>query len=56
VEYLDVRHGGWMEGPDMPTPRHGLGAAKIGDRVYVIGGGSRPGISVTGADEVLMLR
>jgi N-acetylneuraminic acid mutarotase len=53
VECLDVRHGRWREGPDLPTPRHGLGAAEIEDRVYVVGGGPRPGISVSGANEVL---
>ncbi len=53
VECLDVRHGEWRKAPDLPTSRHGLGAAQIEDRVYVVGGGPRPGISVSGANEVL---
>lgn len=30
----------WDAGPDMRTPRHGLGAAAVGDAVYAIAGGS----------------
>jgi N-acetylneuraminic acid mutarotase len=30
----------WSAGPDMRTPRHGLAAAAIGDRVYAIAGGA----------------
>lgn len=55
VEYFDVAKATWLRGPDLPTPRHGLGAAKVGDRVYLIGGGPRPGVTVTGATEVLSL-
>jgi hypothetical protein len=38
----------------MPTARHGLGAVHIeeDDMIYVIGGGPKPGLSVTGANEV----
>jgi len=56
VEYYDVRKSVWLQGPDMPTARHGLGAALVADRVYVIGGGPRPGVTVTGAAEVLSVR
>jgi N-acetylneuraminic acid mutarotase len=56
VEYYDVAASRWRLGPDMPDPRHGLGAAQVGDRVYVIGGGPRPGVTVTGANEVLSLK
>jgi N-acetylneuraminic acid mutarotase len=55
VEYLQVGQGAWQLAPDLPTPRHGLGAAEVADRVYVIGGGPRPGVTVTGANEVLSL-
>lgn len=30
----------WTEGPAMKTPRHGLGAAAIGDTVYAVSGGA----------------
>jgi len=56
VEDYDAATKSWGVAPDLPTPRHGLGAAKIGDRVYVIGGGPRPGVSVSGANEVLSLK
>jgi hypothetical protein len=35
----------------MPTARHGLGAAVVGDTIYVIGGGESPGLSVSGTNE-----
>ncbi|HLC28896.1 MAG TPA: kelch repeat-containing protein [Dehalococcoidia bacterium] len=35
----------------MPTARHGLGAAVVGDSIYVIGGGETPGASVSDANE-----
>jgi hypothetical protein len=37
----------------MPTPRHGLGAAVVGDHLYVIGGGPKPGASASAAVEIL---
>ncbi len=55
VEYLRVGQTAWQLAPDMPTPRHGLGAAIVADRVYLVGGGPRPGVTVTGANEVLSL-
>ena len=44
----------WSRLPDLPTPRHGLGATTIGDRVYVVGGGPTPGLSASGAVEILV--
>lgn len=43
----------WLQAPDMPTPRHGLGAATLAGRIVVVGGGTEPGLSVSGAAEVL---
>ena len=47
----------WTAGADLPTPRHGLASAVLGDRWYVIGGGTRAGaltfISLTARVEVL---
>jgi len=42
--------------PGLNLPRHGLGAVFYEGRAYVLLGGARPGLSVTGAVEVLDLR
>jgi hypothetical protein len=39
----------------MPTARHGLGAASVDNRIYVLGGGSQPGLSVSNANEIFHL-
>ena len=46
----------WDRLADLPTPRHGLAVVGIGPRVYVIGGGPRPGLFVSGANESLDVR
>ena len=46
----------WRRLPDLPTARHGLAVLAFGSRVYVIGGGRTPGLSVSGANEYLRLR
>jgi hypothetical protein len=45
--------GSWQRLEDLPTPRHGLGVVALGGRVYVIGGGPEPGLTVSGANESL---
>ena len=35
----DLGADAWTRGPDMITPRHGLAAAVVGDRLYAIAGG-----------------
>ena len=42
--------------PGLTAPRHGLGAAVLGDRAYVLLGGPRPGLTVSAVVEVLDLR
>ena len=37
----------WTALPDMPHPRHGLGAVALGEDIYVIGGALRVGGSQT---------
>jgi hypothetical protein len=37
----------------MATPRHGLALVGFRGRVYAIGGGPEPGLSVSGANESL---
>jgi hypothetical protein len=46
----------WVRLPDLPTPRHGLGVAAVGGRVFVIGGGPAPGLTVSSANESLVVR
>lgn len=36
----DPARDAWAAGPDMRTPRHGLGAVVIGDAVYAVAGGA----------------
>ncbi|MGH7369418.1 MAG: hypothetical protein ACREIN_00850 [Candidatus Methylomirabilaceae bacterium] len=36
----------------MPTARHGLGAAAVAGKIYVIGGGVKPGASRSNLNEV----
>ena len=38
-EGYDPQRDAWEQYAPMPTPRHGLGAAAIGDAIYVAGGG-----------------
>jgi N-acetylneuraminic acid mutarotase len=51
----DPRPRQWERLPDLPTPRHGLAVVAVGTRVFVIAGGPRPGLFVSGANESLDL-
>jgi N-acetylneuraminic acid mutarotase len=56
VWYYDLAQDRWHAVADMPTPRHGLGAGLLGDRVYVVGGATKPGGAGTSdLNEVLLL-
>jgi N-acetylneuraminic acid mutarotase len=44
AEVYDPSSDSWAALPDMAVPRHGLGAAVIGDRMYLPGGSTRQGI------------
>jgi N-acetylneuraminic acid mutarotase len=56
-ERYDASTNKWTSEPPMPTARHGLGAVYIeDDRIYVIGGGPHPGLSVSGANEIFNVR
>ena len=46
----------WRRLPDMRTPRHGLGGAARGKRVYAIEGGPQPGFHFSNAIEFLDIR
>ena len=53
VELFDPRRRRWSSLPDMRTPRHGLGGAALGRRVYAFQGGERPGFFFSSATEYL---
>jgi hypothetical protein len=38
----------------LPTPRHGLGAAVVADRLYAVAGGTEPGFSLSSTVEALL--
>ena len=53
VDAFDTEAGVWISLTDMPTPRHGIGAAvRDGRRIYIPGGGPVEGFGVTGVHEV----
>ena len=53
VELFDPRTRRWSALPDMRTPRHGLGGAALGNRVFALEGGPQPGLSFSNAIEFL---
>jgi N-acetylneuraminic acid mutarotase len=56
-EKYDAKTNKWTSEPPMPTARHGLAAVYIqDDKIYVIGGGPQPGLSVSGANEIFHVR
>jgi hypothetical protein len=56
VEIYDPRRRRWRSLPDLRTPRHGLGGASLGNRIYAIEGGPRPGFAFSNAIEFLDVR
>jgi N-acetylneuraminic acid mutarotase len=53
VELFDPRTRRWRLLPDMRTPRHGLGGAALGRRVFALEGGPTPGFAFTPTIEYL---
>ncbi|MCX8103759.1 MAG: galactose oxidase [Candidatus Bipolaricaulota bacterium] len=51
-EVYDPRTNSWEPQPPMPTPRHGIGAAALNDKIHIPGGGTRQGFSVSSVHEV----
>ena len=49
MESYDPAHDNWQSHPPMITPRHSVGAAAIGDWIYVAGGGAVTGGAVQSA-------
>ena len=52
VEIYDPAADRWSTAAPMPTARHGLGAAVVGNRMVVIAGGPTPGASASSANEI----
>jgi N-acetylneuraminic acid mutarotase len=52
VESYDPATNRWQHWAPMPTARHGLAAAVIGNSIYVICGGPKPGASFSSVNEV----
>jgi N-acetylneuraminic acid mutarotase len=57
-ERYDAMTNQWTSEPPMPTARHGLAAVytEDDDKIYVIGGGPHPGLSVSSANEIFHVR
>jgi N-acetylneuraminic acid mutarotase len=53
TEAYDPATGSWTGLPDMLTPRHGLGGASLGDRVFALEGGAVGGLHFSTANEYL---
>jgi hypothetical protein len=56
IEQVELYNQGtrsWTALPDMRTPRHGLGGASKGRRVYSLEGGPQPGLAFSRAVEFL---
>jgi hypothetical protein len=45
----------WRRLPSLPTPRHGLAVAGLGERVFAIAGGPEPGLFTSRVNESLEL-
>ena len=56
VELFNPRTRRWRALPDMLTPRHGLGGAALGNRVFALEGGPQPGFAFSNAIEFLDVR
>jgi N-acetylneuraminic acid mutarotase len=50
-----LRSGTWARLARLERPRHGLAVVAVGDELHVIGGGRRPGLTVSSDHEVLVL-
>ena len=53
VELFNPRTRRWRALPEMRTPRHGLGGAALGNRVFALEGGPEPGLAFSNAIEFL---
>jgi hypothetical protein len=51
-DMYDVAGNRWVAKEAMPKGRHGIGAAVLGGKIYVPGGGTEPGFAATPLHEV----
>ncbi len=51
-EVYDPKTNSWEAQPPMPTPRHGIAAAVLNDKIHIPGGGTVQGFSISSAHEV----
>lgn len=56
TESYDVATGEWRREADMLNPRHGIGAATIGDRIHIPAGAPVQGFGTTDAHDAFVLR
>jgi N-acetylneuraminic acid mutarotase len=42
----------WFSATPMPDARHGLAAVTVDNKIYVIGGGPQPGLTVSGLNQI----
>jgi non-specific serine/threonine protein kinase len=55
VEVFDIAAGTWKAFPPSPSPRHGLGVVALGNTVYTLSGGPKPGLHVADTTEAIDL-
>lgn len=51
-EAYDPRRDTWEPFAPMPTPRHGIGAAAVGERIFIAGGAGVQGLGISAAHEI----
>ena len=56
VERYNPKNNNWTTEQTMPTARHGLAAIAIDDKIYVVSGGYKPGLSVSDVNEVFYVK
>jgi non-specific serine/threonine protein kinase len=53
AEAFDIQSQTWKALPPLPTPRHGLGVVALGNTVYTLSGGPKPGLHVADLTEAI---
>ncbi|MGI0048835.1 MAG: Kelch repeat-containing protein, partial [Nitrososphaera sp.] len=51
-EAYHLGNGKWLSATPMPDARHGLAAVEVGVKIYVIGGGPQPGLTVSNLNQI----
>jgi N-acetylneuraminic acid mutarotase len=54
-ERYDPANNTWTIESPMPTARHGLGVTYFDNKIFVIGGGPQPGLTVSDVNEIYHL-